>query len=272
MKKTKLSVVLATYNEEKNIYSCLESVKNLADEIIIVDGSSTDKTVYQIKKFIKLINKKNPYLKIKLFSVANKKMFHQNKQLALEKATGDWILQLDADERISAELAAEIKSEIRNPKSEINGYYISRKNYFLTRFLTKGGQYPDYVIRLVKKGKAHFPCQSVHEQIAVKGKVGYLKNPLLHFSTPTLERYLTNANRYTSLTAASLAKRNIPLNFFSQLKYLFFLPIKTFINIYFRHKGFVDGFPGFVFAFFSGLHFPIAFIKYWQKKNTNEQV
>lgn len=255
MKKIKLSVVLATYNEEKNIKDCLQSVKDLTGEIIIVDGSSTDKTVEIARKF-----------RAKVFIVSNKIMFHKNKQLALEKATGDWILQLDADERITKDLSDEIKSVVSRKQSVINGFYLPRKNYFLGKFLKKGGQYPDYVIRLVRKGKAHFPCQSVHEQIKVKGKLDYLKNPLIHFFSPTFSRYLRNANRYTTLTAKEMLKKNVSLNFFNQLKYLIWLPLKTFFNLFFRHKGFLDGFHGFIFAMFSGLHYFIAFVKYWEKK------
>lgn len=262
--KKKLSVVLATYNEEENIKDCLDSVKNFADEIIIVDGSSTDNTAAIAKKY-----------GAKVFIVPNQIMFHKNKQLGLEKATGEWILQLDADERVAPELKKEIleilKSEIREPKSEINGYYIPRKNWFLTKFLTKGGQYPDYVIRLVKKGKARFPCLSVHEQIEVQGKVGYLKNPLIHLGNADFSVYLRNFNRYTTLTAIKLAQEKIPLTFLSQLKFILWLPFKTFFLIFFRHKGFVDGLAGFIFAFFSGLHYLVAFIKYWEKEN-NPQV
>jgi len=252
--KKKLSIVLATYNEEENIKNCLNSVKDLADEIIVVDGSSTDKTAEIAKK-----------LGAKVFVVSNKMMFHKNKQLGLEKAVGEWILQLDADERLTTELKQEIKSSIINHQSSIDGYYLPRKNYFLGKFLKKGGQYPDYVIRLVRKGKAHFPCKSVHEQIRIEGKTGYLKNDLIHLTAPSFSRYLQNSNRYTSLTAQELLKENTPLNFFSQLNYLFWKPLKTFFLLYFRHKGFIDGFPGFVFAIFSGFHHLIAFVKYWEK-------
>src|SRR3989338_10872364 len=109
--KETISVVLATYNEEKNLPSCLASIKDIADEIVIVDGSSKDKTVEIAKKY---------GAKIKI--TTNKPNFHINKQMAIDMATGDWILQLDADEKVSPELVQEIKSEIRNPKSEINGY------------------------------------------------------------------------------------------------------------------------------------------------------
>ena len=263
----KLSLVLAVYNEEKNIKDCLLSAKGLADEIIVVDGSSRDKTAVIARK-----------MATKIYVVPNQKMFHKNKQLALEKATGDWILQLDADERISPELKKEILKVINHPlkmrgrQPSVNGYYIPRKNYFLTRFLTKGGQYPDYVIRLVKKGKAYFPCKSVHEQIKVQGGVGYLKNDLIHLANPTFSHYITNVNRYTTLTAKKLMLENISLNFINHCKYLFFLPLKTFLLIYFRHKGFKDGFPGFIFALFSGLHFHLAYIKYWQMKKGNEKI
>lgn len=265
----KLSVVLATYNEEKNIKECLESIQDIADEIILVDGSSKDNTVSIAKKY-----------NSKVFIVSNKEMFHINKQIALEKATGDWILQLDADERLTSELKKEIQLTINNPRPRlgsaedgqqltINGYYIPRKNYFLGRFLTKGGQYPDYVIRLVRKNKAHFPCKSVHEQITVDGQVGYLKNNLLHIATPNLSYYMRNANRYTSLTAKDMMEQKIPLTIISYFSYLLWKPIYTFLNIYIRHKGFMDGFQGLVFALFSGLHYPMAYIKYWEKKNTN---
>src|SRR5258706_11294276 len=135
MKHPTLSVVLATFNEEKNIPDCLESVKNFADEIIIVDGSSTDKTVEVAKQY-----------GARVAVVANNPMFHINKQKAIDMATKDWILQLDADERVTPELAGEIRSVINHQSSIINsadGYWIPRKNWFLGRFLMKGGLYPD---------------------------------------------------------------------------------------------------------------------------------
>ena len=248
----KLSVVLAVYNEEKNIQDCLESVEDMADEIVVVDGSSKDNTVKIAKK-----------LKAKVFIVPNQPMFHKNKQLALDKARGEWILQLDADERATSELKKEILLKIKNPK-DFNGYYIPRKNYFLGKWLKKGGQYPDYLIRLVKKNKAYFPCQSVHEQIKVEDRVGYLKNNLIHLANTSLSHYWRNASRYTSLTAKKLSEDNVKFNILNILKYFIWLPLKTFFNIFIRHKGFMDGFYGFLFALFSGLHYPIAFVKYWR--------
>lgn len=261
MKKIKLSLVLATYNEEENIKDCLESVKGLADEVVLIDGSSSDQTAAIARQ-----------MGARAFVVPNQMIFHRNKQLGMEKAKGSWILQLDADERVTLELKEEIKKVLKSKsfekKSQINGYYLPRKNFFLGKFLQKGGQFPDYVIRLVKKGKARFPCQSVHEQIRVDGETGYLENHLVHFSAPTFSRYLKNANRYTTLKAQELSSQNVSLCLFHQLKYMVWLPLKTFFKIYLRHKGFLDGFSGFVFALFSGLHHLIAFVKYWEKKKT----
>jgi len=255
----KLSVVLATYNEEKNIKDCLNSVKDLADEIVVVDGSSSDQTRNIAKE-----------LGAKVFKVKNQLMFHINKQKALDLAKGEWILQLDADERITPELKEEIQSTINNQQSTIDAFFIPRKNYFLTKFLTKGGQYPDYVIRLVKKEKAYFPCKSVHEQIEVKGNVGHLKNPLIHWAYRSLASYIKRANHYTDLTAKELLEKKVGFSLFTQLKYLIWLPAVTFFKIFIRHKGFIDGFAGFVFALFSGLHYPIAYIKYWELKRAKK--
>ncbi|MFZ5845009.1 MAG: glycosyltransferase family 2 protein, partial [Patescibacteria group bacterium] len=154
----KLSIALATYNEAANLASCLDSVATWTNEIVVVDGSSTDQTVAIAKKYgARIIVTDNPPI------------FHINKQKAVEACRGDWILQLDADEVVTPELVREIKSEIRNQKSEYNGYYFPRKNFFLGHWLRKGGQYPDYVIRLFRKGKGWFPQKSVHEQIVVDG-------------------------------------------------------------------------------------------------------
>ncbi len=257
MKKILLSVVLATYNEERNIARCLDSVWELADEILIVDGKSTDDTVKIAKKY-----------KAKIILVDNNPThFHAQKKIAIDKASGDWILQLDADECLTPELVNEIKGHLRGGRmdsSEVNGYWLPRKNYFLGRFLTKGGQYPDYTMRLYRNGKGNLPALDVHEQAVIEGEVGYLINPMLHYGTPDFENYLVRNNKYTSLMAEQFAEQKVPINLLYTFIHLFFYPLREFVWIYFRHRGYVDGFPGFVFALFSGLRFAIAYIKYWQ--------
>jgi Glycosyltransferases involved in cell wall biogenesis len=253
MKKPMISVAIATFNEEKNIADCLESVKDLADEIVVVDGSSTDKTVEIAKKYgAKVIVTDNPPI------------FHINKQKAIDKCKGEWILQLDADERVTTQLAKEIKSTIEQSSNEaINAYFIPRKNYFLGRWLKKTGQYPDGVIRFFKKGKAKLPCKSVHEQMEVKGKFGWLKGHLLHYPYPSFSEYLKKSNRYTTLAAQEMLEKDKRPSFFG---YFFaeWQAIKTFLLLFIRHKGFMDGFPGFVFSLYSGLHHISAYVKFWE--------
>lgn len=258
----KISVALATYNEEENIKDCLESVRQLVDEIVVVDGSSTDKTREIAKKF-----------GARIIKTTNKPMFHINKNMAIDACTGDWILQLDADERMTPELAKEIKTVVkRHKKGDPVVYWLKRKNYFLGRFLKKGGQYPDAVIRLFKKGKAWLPAKSVHEQMEVKGKVGWLKNDLIHWATLKFSRYLLRENRYATLEAIEMIKKKVPINPITFVKYLFVLPMRTFLLLFVRHKGFLDCWQGFVFAFFSGLHHAWAFIKYYKMKLRKEEI
>lgn len=249
-----ISVVLATFNEEKNLPDCLISVKNIADEIIIVDGGSTDNTVEIAKKY-----------KAKIISTTNPPIFHINKQKAIDAASKEWILQLDADERITPELQEEIKYRVQNP-TETHGYWIPRKNWFLGRFLMKGGQYPDYTLRLYRRGYGKLPQKSVHEQAVVEGKTAYLKHPLLHIAFPSFSDYINRYKRYTLLIAHELREAKIGYNPIIAIKYLLFLPIWWFLLTYIRHKGFMDLWQGFIFSFFSALRFPVAYFMYLNKK------
>ncbi len=264
MKTSNISVAIATFNEENNIKTCLDSVHSWVDEIIVVDGSSTDNTPKIIKQFPKA----------KLISTTNKPMFHINKQIAIDACRKNWVLQLDADEVVSPALKKELLSiSTKNPDQvPRSGFWINRQNYFLTSFLKKGGVYPDPTIRFYKNGQAHLPCQSVHEQATVSGSVGHLKNDLLHFADPTFSRYLSRNNRYTTLMANELQQQKLPLNFINLFNYFLIKPVSWFLSTYFRHKGFTDGFPGFVFSFYSSLRFPIAYIKYWELKHSHRQV
>jgi len=275
----KLSLCIATYNEEKNINYPLSSAYDLVDEVVIVDGGSTDKTIDLASSYGK---------KVRVIIASNPLMFHQNKQKAIDEARSEWILQLDADEALSDELKKEIMDVLKNrilveklkknskknlkiennDEKEIVAYYIPRKNWFLNRFLIKGGNYPDYTIRLYKKGKAYFPCVSVHENVKVNGKIGYLKNPILHYADPDFSRYLLRWDRYTTFDAEELLKK-YPKEKLTKVKevflfidYFFLKPLFWFLKTYIRHKGFLDGFPGFVFCLFSSIRFWVIYIKF----------
>ena len=274
----KLSVVLAVRNEEENIARCVNSIKNIADEIIVVDEYSTDKT-----------REIAVSLGAKVYEETHHDIFHITKQKALDLATGDWILQLDDDEKGTPELAEEVNNLVKHGKEpgkpkdlflrhqklieerdgkvgkdsdEITGYFIARRNMFLGKPLIHAGVYPDGVIRLIKKGKARFPQKSVHEQMEVDGKVGWLENDMEHYDSPTLKRYFTRLNRYTDLHAAELRERKAPRNIFYFIYYSIFKSFYIFIKLFFFHKGFLDGVNGFLWSFFSSLHYPIAYFKY----------
>lgn len=278
----KLSVVIATRNEEENIARCLNSVRQLADEIIVIDEHSTDKTREIAEK-----------LGARVYLEPHHDNFHITKQKALDLANCDWILQLDADEVVMPGLAKEIVSTIHGSPftvhnrlfqrhqelvekrdgfigkrtGEIVGYFIPRRNMFLGKPLVHAGVYPDGVIRLVKKGKARFPQKSVHEQMELDGRVGWLANDLEHYDSPTLKRYFARLNRYTDLQAQELKEDKIPKNAWFIIQYSLFKPLYIFLNLFIRHSGFKDGVRGFLWSFFSALHFPIAYFKYLTAKN-----
>ncbi len=249
-KKMKMSVAMATFNEEKNLDACLGTVSAWVDETVIVDGGSKDRTVAIARKYgATVIETDNPPI------------FHINKQKALDACHGDWILQLDADEVVDGALRDEILAVIHNPDAK-DAYYLPRKNFFIGHWLSKGGQYPDYLIRLFRNGKGKFPNRSVHEQIAVSGSVGYLTKPLLHYTNRTFADYWRKAGTYTTLTSDELLACHTGKDPLTFVRFMVLKPLWTFLRLYIRHKGFVDGMWGFLFALFSGLHYPIAYWKY----------
>lgn len=253
-----LSVVLATHNEEAMLAKTLDSIKDIADEIIIADGESTDKTLSIAADY-----------KAKVIHTTNKANFHINKQLAMDAAKGDLVLQLDADEVIDKELKKYIvdlheKVVEKTYTEEPVAWWLKRKNYFLGTFLTKGGQYPDPVIRLYLKGKARLPQKDVHEQMEVEGTIGWASGHMLHYGNPTFSAYLHKHNRYTSFKAQQLREEKLVISLPNTISYLFIKPGQNFFSLFIRHKGFVDGIPGFVFALMSGLHHLIAYLKLWE--------
>ncbi len=251
-----ISAVYAVYNEEKNLPASLESIAKWVDEIIIVDGQSTDQTPAIAHKY-----------GAKIISTTNKPNFHLNKQMAIDAATGDLILQLDADEIVDQDLKKFIQATDKDGQenSSIAAWDIARKNLFFGRFLTKGGQYPDRVVRLFWRGQAYLPCRDVHEQMVVRGDLATANGHLLHYANPTLTDYLRKFNTYTSFKALQLDEAKLPRNFASALNYLIVKPIITFFSLYLRHRGYVDGLAGFLFAYFSAAHHQIAYLKYLEQ-------
>lgn len=250
----KISVCLATFNEEKNIKDCLESVRRLADEIVIVDGTSSDRTVEIAQKYTsKIIIRENP------------PMFHINKQKAFEAATRDWILYLDADERVTPELRKEAQYVIRN--TQYAGFWIPRKNIIFGKWIKNSFWWPDYQLRLFRRGKAFLPCQSVHEQPKLSGKAGYLKEPLIHYNYQTVSQYIRRLN--------DLYTENDKRVFLSQKKKVFWydairFPINEFMATFFARKAYKDGLHGLVLSLLQSFSAFVTFVKIWEVKGFPE--
>ena len=246
MKQT-LSVVISAYNEESALGRCLASV-SFADEIIVVDNESTDKTAEIAKKFTK-----------KVFSQKNVLMLNTNKNYGFGKATGDWILNLDADEEVPKDLAKEITSIVSsNPKE--NGFWIKRKNIIFGKWIEHGLWWPDKQLRLFRRGKGKFPCVHIHEYIAVDGQVGELISPFTHYNYESVSEYLRAIDRTSSSEALTLAGMNHQLVWYDAIRF----PVSDFLKIYFAQEGYKDGLHGLVTAIFQAFYSFATFVKFWE--------
>ena len=242
-----LSVVIITLNEEEKIKDCLESVK-WADEIIIVDSLSSDKTVEIAKEYTdKIFQRKFPG-------------FGEQKNFAISKAAGDWILSIDADERVTPPLAEEIKNIMT--ESKIQGCLIPIKSYFLGRWMKHCGWWPNCKLRLFKKASAKMSDSLVHEAVTVPGQTRKLKNPLDHYSYTDMNEYMEKLERYTSLAADAMLKKGKRFSIFTALTHSFF----AFFKIYFLKAGFLDGKEGFILAKLTSCYNFIKYIKLWERQ------
>ncbi len=258
-----LSVVIITHNEEANIGRTLASVQPLvADgkgEIIVVDSGSTDRTVEIAKSF-----------GAKVF-VEEWKGFAAQKNSAIGKATGKWILSVDADEELSDGLTKEVEEICHGPAEDgfgsENGYWLKRQNRFLGRALRHGGFWPDPKLRLFRRGTGRVENRAVHETFQVAGPLGTLYYPLLHHSYPTLADYIDHMNRYSSLGAEmAVAKGHRGFSLFN----IALRPIATFIYNYFLRLGFLDGHEGLLLHLYHAAYVSWKYAKVWELTRRNK--
>ena len=193
-KTISLSVLIPTKNEEINIAACINHV-TWANEIIVFDSFSNDKTL----DIAHQLGARVVQRKFDNFSA------HKNWALEHIDFKNDWILIVDADERVTETLAAEIKVLWQNT-SKFNGYYIARQNWFAGKWIRHGGWYPDWQLRLLKRGYARYESRLVHEHVLLEGPVGFLKSPLIHYEDKGIERYFERHNHYSSMEAAEIFK------------------------------------------------------------------
>lgn len=225
-----LSVVIITKNEAANLPACLESVR-FADEIIVLDNASEDGTAA-------IARERGARVAI----VEDWPGFGPQKNRALALATGDWVLSLDADERVPAALAEEIRAAMA--RGDCVGYEMPRSSWFCGRFMRHSGWWPDRVLRLFRREAGRFSDDLVHERVVVTGAVGRLTAPLEHWTHRSLDAALQKMNRYSSLSAEALHARGKRSSIASAIGHGFW----AFVRTYVLRRGFLDGRQGFLLA------------------------
>jgi hypothetical protein len=222
-----LSVAIITRNADAQLEACLASIA-FADEVVVVDSGSTDGTVGLAKRHGARVLQKE-WLG-----------FGAQKQFAVESASNDWVLCIDADERVSEELRERIVAELKSPRGFV--YAVPRRNRFLGRWLAHGEGYPDWSVRLFHRAHARWSRDPVHEKVVAEQPVLRLPGELLHDSAETLEKYLDKQNRYTSLQAEAMHAAG----YRASVLQLLFSPLLRFLKFYVLRLGFLDGAPGLV--------------------------
>ena len=228
--RPRLSVIIIAFNEIHHIEACLASV-SFADEIVVVDSGSTDGTIERARE-----------LGARVTVTDDWPGFGPQKNRALDLATGDWILSLDADERVTPELAREIQQTMAQPA--FDAYAMARLSEFVGRPMRHCGWWPDHLLRLFRRGRARFSNDVVHESIQADGATGLLKHHLLHYPYPDIESLLVKMNRYSTAGAQKMHQRGKRTSVFGALGHGFW----TFVRIYIMRRGFLDGRQGLVVA------------------------
>jgi glycosyltransferase involved in cell wall biosynthesis len=247
-----LSVAIITKNEEANLPRTLASVR-WAEEIVIVDSGSTDRTAEIAREFGAK------------FFVEEWKGFGAQKNAAIARCTGDWVLALDADEEVSAELAEEIRG-LPGGQPEYQEYFLPRRNFFLGRWIRHGGYYPDPKLRLFRRGSARFEERAVHETIRPAGPAGRLHGDLIHHAYPTLDAYIEHMNRYSALGATQAVERGkTSRSAFAFFWNVFVVPVATFKYNYFLRLGFLDGREGLLLHMYHSAYVSWKYAKAWER-------
>jgi len=252
-----LSVAIITLNEEKNIRRTLASVQ-FADEIIVVDSGSTDRTI-EIARSLKANVLSEPW-----------RGFAVQKNFAIEQCKGTWVLSLDADEELTPELQTEIQTLLHNtPRAD--AYMLRRRNLFLNRWVRYGGYYPDPKLRLFRRHAANFAPPArfterpVHETVSVDGHIETLRNDLIHHAYPTIESYIEHMDRYSTLGAeVVLAKGQTSHSLIGFVYRILLVPTFTFIWNYIFRLGVLDGREGFLLHLYHSAYTSWKYAKAWQ--------
>ncbi len=246
-----ISAVVITFNEEKRLEPALKSLAGLVSEIIVVDSFSTDNTVRLAKKYT------NKVFQRKWTDYSDQKNY------ANTRASSPWIFSLDADERISPELRAEI-IEIKKEEPECDGFLIPRQVYYLGKWIRHSGWYPDRKLRLFRKEKARWEGEYVHERLVIEGKVRKLNGSIHHFTYRNISEHLDRINNFSELGAQKLYAQGKKCRW----HHLVFRPFFRFVKSFFWRAGFLDGYPGFIVSVLNGYSIFLRYAKLreiWKK-------
>jgi len=253
MTRPRLSVVVVTLNEEERLRACLESAA-WADELIVVDALSHDKTVPIAREFTDRV------------MVRPWPGFAAQKNFAIDEARGDWILSLDADETVSPELRGEI-TRVLAEGGPHDGYRTPRRNIFWDQWIRHGGLWPDWQLRLFRRGRGRFVERIVHESVVVSGSVGRLEGPLIHRSYRDVADFLARADRYSTLAAEEWLRSGRR----ARLSDMVLRPLGRFFSMYVLQWGVLDGARGFLLASLYAYYVLIRSVKAWERQKASEQ-
>jgi glycosyltransferase involved in cell wall biosynthesis len=248
-----VSAIVVCFNEEENIGSCLESLR-WCDEIVVVDSFSTDGTVAVCRQFTDRVLQR---------AWAG---YRDQKAFAHSQTTKDWVLLVDADERVTAELRDEIVQALKRDEGCYAGYAIPRLVYYLRRWWRRGGWYPDYDVRLFRREHATWGGQDPHEKIRVDGRVRRLKHPLHHFTYRDMADHLGRINRFTSIAAQELRREGRHARVYDA----FLRPAARFFSFYILKRGFMEGFAGFYVAVTAAMYVFLKYAKLWELDSEDE--
>lgn len=257
---SRLSVAIITHNEEQNLPRTLASVA-WADEIVIVDSGSTDATLDIAREFsahginLRIIERPWPG-------------FAAQKNFAIAQCTGDWVLSLDADEKLTPELQHEVRTLLSEPPLA-QAFFIRRRNLFLDRWIKHGGFYPDAKLRLFRRGVAQFEDRPVHETIVFQGEAATLNNDLVHHAYPTLSTYIEHMERYSTLGAEILvAKGRTSASWLAFITNVWLVPQIMLQWNYFFRGGFLDGREGLLLHLYQAVYTSWKYAKAWEKSRS----
>ncbi|MHC4198180.1 MAG: glycosyltransferase family 2 protein [Planctomycetota bacterium] len=255
MSRPPISVCIITHNEESNIRRCLEAVK-WAEEIVVLDSGSTDATIDICREFTDKVHQR-PF-----------PGHIQQKNNAIDLAGNEWVLCVDADECVTPELAREMQDELSANGDAYAGYYLPRRTRFMGRWINHCGWYPDYKLRLFRKGLGRWGGTNPHDRVTLsQGATKNLRGDLQHFTYDDISGQMTTIDRFTTIFAEQMQEQGTVFGLSSMV----LRPVGRFFSMYFVKMGFLDGMPGFVICVMGSLYSFLKYAKCIEMQNARDQ-